>query len=58
MDEDRWDPLNNVLPTPEADVLGTNDQTPAPAVNPQARGEGAQRPRRVAPRGATASQRW
>lgn len=41
MGEDRWDPLNDVLPTPEADALGTNDDMPAPAVNPQAQGESA-----------------
>ncbi len=36
MDEDRWDPLNEVLPSSEADELGTNDVTVAPAQNPQA----------------------
>lgn len=36
MDEDRWDPLNDVLPSPEADELGTNDVTVAPAQNPEA----------------------
>jgi hypothetical protein len=25
MDEDRWDPLKDVLPSPEADDLGTDD---------------------------------
>lgn len=34
MGEDRWDPLNDVLPSPEADALGTNDVPPAPAENP------------------------
>lgn len=38
MGEDRWDPLKDVLPTNEADALGTNDEMPAPAVNPQAQG--------------------
>lgn len=33
MGEDRWDPLNDVLPSPEADDLGTNDVPPAPANN-------------------------
>lgn len=41
MGEDRWDPLNDVLPSPEADALGTNDDMPAPAQNRQAQGEGA-----------------
>lgn len=45
MDEDRWDPLKRVLPTSEADALGTNDQTAAPSVNPHARGEDAEETR-------------
>ena len=39
MDEDRWDPLNEVLPSAEADELGTNDVTVAPAENAGAMGQ-------------------
>lgn len=64
MGEDRWDPLNDVLPSREADDLGTNDVPPAPANNQasnwanseqataaQANSEAASAPRRGEPTG-------
>jgi hypothetical protein len=36
MPEDRWDPLRDVLQTPDADEYGTNDVPPPPAENLQA----------------------